>query len=199
MLSARTSGLVLALSLGLGALPASAVAPCFDLCHLNQGQPLLLVDKGELWIRRCTRARSGTPPAKCVLERVGLDGRVLAQVLQEASHDERRFKQRHLRGHKVARLGHQSAWRDLTKPYLHRPIVGKSLRLRFVKNTLVCTSSRTKIRRPLGCRPSSVVVMATGIGRDGKPEEQRGVVAIIATCKQKRGTREVVAICQSSL
>lgn len=189
------SGLVLALSLVFCALPASAVAPCFDVCHLEQGQPLLLVDKGELWVRRCMRSRSGLQ-TKCVLERVSLDGRALARVPHEASIDEQRFEQRHLQGHKVVRLGHQSAWRDLSKPYLHAASYRKPLTLRFVKDTLVCTSSGAKIRRPLGCTPSSVHVMATGIGRDGKLEERRGVVAVIVTCKQS-GRREVVAICQS--
>lgn len=189
------SGLVLALSLVLCALPASAVAPCFDVCHLEQGQPLLLVDKGELWIRRCKRARSGLE-VKCVLERVSLDGRALARLPHETSLDEQRFEQRHLRGHKIVRLGHQSAWKDLTKPYLLTASYRKPLTLRFVKDTLVCTSSRAKISRPLGCAPKSVHVMATGIGRDGKLEERRGVVAVIVTCKQP-GRREVVAICQS--
>ncbi len=189
------SGLVLALSLVFCALPASAVAPCFDVCHLEQGQPLLLVDKGELWIRRCLRSRDGTA-AKCVLEHVSLGGRALARVPQ-ASIDEQRFEQRHLRGHKIVRLEHQSAWKDLTKPYLHAAIYRKPLTLRFVKDTLVCTTSRAKTRRHLGCTPKNVHVMATGIGSDGKLAERRGVVAVIVTCKQP-GRREVVAICQSS-
>jgi len=188
-----------AILLGLSAAPAGALAPCFDVCHLSQGQPLLLVDARQLWVRRRTPSepvpRVGAP-AKYILERVGLDGRVLARLPDESTHDDDQFEARHLRGHKVVGLAHQSPWRDLTRPYRHTPIGHKALTLRLVKNSLVCTSASTTVRRPLGCVPTSVYVLATGIGRDSKPEEPWGVVAVIATCKQQM--REAIAICQSS-
>jgi hypothetical protein len=51
-------------------------------------------------------------------------------------------------------------------------------------------------RHALGCAPSSVYVLAGGVGRDGKLEDPSGLVALVATCAKGRGTREAVAICR---
>lgn len=133
----RLAGFAAAVGFGLCALPASALAPCFDGCHLNQGQPLYLVDAANLWVRRCMTTGG---VAECVLERVDLDGRVLEKLPAPAGRHAREFESLHLRGHKVARLGHQTAWKELSQPYAHNPIGRPGLELRLELNTLVCTS-----------------------------------------------------------
>jgi hypothetical protein len=52
------------------------------------------------------------------------------------------------------------------------------------------------VRRPLGCAPRGVYVFAAGVGRNGKPEDPAGTIAVVATCAEGSGTREVVAICR---
>jgi len=41
-------GLAVMAGLALGARLAGVLQPCFDVCHLGQGQPLLLADAYEL-------------------------------------------------------------------------------------------------------------------------------------------------------
>ena len=191
-------GLAALASLALGARPAGAVAPCFDVCHLGQGQPLLLADAGTLWVRRCTTAKPGAAEV-CVLERVDVTGRVLEQVPLARSYDEDAFEAAHLNGHTVVGLGHQTAWTDLTKPYTITPYGARGSTLRFDRDALVCARAGGKpptIRRPLGCTPRSVHVFAAGVARDNKPEDPTGLVAVVATCADGPGTREVVAICR---
>ncbi len=187
-------------ALALGARPAEAVAPCFHVCHLGQGQPLLLADADELWVRRCTTAKRGAAAA-CVLERVDVNGRVLEQVPHERSYDEEAFEKAHLQGHTVVGFGHQTAWTKLTGPYTIAPYGAPGLMLRLERDALVCAPVGAKagawtIRRPLGCSPRSVHVFAAGVGRNGKPEDPTGLVAVVATCADGRSTREAVAICR---
>jgi hypothetical protein len=189
-----------ALALALGARPAAALAPCHDVCHLGQGQPLLLVDVDEIWLRRCATAKPGAQEV-CVLERVDLEGRVLERVPREKSYDEEGFEDTYLKGHKIVRLGHQSAWTDLAKPYKLDPYRAPGVTLRFDRDALVCAAAKAKgqvptIRRPLGCTPKSVYVLAAGIGYDSKPEDPAGTVTVLATCADGPGTREAVAICR---
>lgn len=182
----------------VGARPAAAVAPCFEVCHLGQGQPLLLVDVDVLWVRRCATARPGAA-AVCVLERVDLRGRVLERVPHERSYDDEAFEKAHLRGHTLAGLHHQSAWTDLTKPYTVAPSGARSSTLRIERGALVCapaSATAPAIRRPFGCAPRSVYVFAAGLAPDGKPRDPKGTVAVVATCADGPGTREAVAICQ---
>ena len=193
-----------ALGLASGAAPAGAVAPCFDVCHLGQGQPLLLTDANELWVRRCTTARPGATSA-CVLERTDAGGRVLETVPLAHSYDDDAFEAAHLKGHQVVRLGYQTAWADLRKPYKLEPYGARSSLLRIDRDTLVCAppaaiapskSTAPAVRRPFGCAPRSVSVFAASVGRDGKPEDPTGLVAVVAVCADGKGTREVVAICR---
>src|SRR5262245_31637874 len=88
--------LPLALALLLSPHTATPTAPCFHVCHLGQGQPLLLPDAGTLWTRRCTTP-DPTTPETCVLERVTLEGRVLEQLPIAKSYDEHAFEDAHLR------------------------------------------------------------------------------------------------------
>jgi hypothetical protein len=194
----RSLGLLAMAALVVAAQPAGATAPCFDVCHLQQGQPLLLADTGSLWLRRCATAKAGASEV-CVLERVDASGGVLEQVPLEKSYDDDAFEAAHLDGHTVVRLGHQTAWTDLTRPYKIAPYQAPSSILRFDRDTLVCGPPATKapaIRRPLGCTPRSVYVFAAGVARDGKAEDPTGLVAVVATCASGRGTREAIAICR---
>jgi hypothetical protein len=187
-----------ALALGLVARPAAAVEPCFDVCHLGQGQPLLLADTDQLWVRRCSTAKPGAAEA-CALERVDATGRVLEKAPLAGRADERAFESAHLRGHRVVRFGHQTAWTDLTKPYAFTPFGVRGSMLRLDRDALVCAPARAKsptVRRALGCTPRSVSLLAAGVGRDGKPEDPTGLVALVATCAEGRGTRQAVAICR---
>lgn len=195
-------GLAAMAALALGARPAEAVAPCFDVCHLGQGQPLLLADAGTLWVRRCATAKAGASEV-CVLERVDVNGRVLEQVPLARSYDDHAFEAAHLDGHNVVGFGHQTAWTDLKKPYTITPYGARGSTLRFDRDALVCAAAGARtsrgsstIRRPLGCTPRSVYVFAAGVGRDGKPEDPTGLLAIVATCADGSGTREVVSICR---
>jgi hypothetical protein len=196
-------------ALALGARPAIAVKPCFDVCHLGQGTPLLLADADQLWLRRCA-APAPDKPRQCALERVSLDGRVLERVPHEASYDEDEFETDHLKDQAVVRFGHQSPWTDLAKAYTHEPYKAPALTLRFDRDVLLCapvpakTTAKKKTtakqpkpaRYPLGCTPTGVHVFAAGIGPDGKPEDPTGTVAVVATCAEGQGTRESVAICR---
>jgi hypothetical protein len=189
---------VAALGLALGAAPVGAVAPCFDVCHLGQGQPLLLTDADELWVRRCTTARPGAASA-CVLERTDASGRVLETVPLADSYDDDAFEAAHLKGHQVVGLGYQTAWADLRKPYKLEPYGARRSLLRIDRDALVCalpTATAPPVRRSFGCAPSSVSVFAASIGRDGKPEDPTGLVAVVAVCADGKGTREAVAICR---
>jgi hypothetical protein len=192
--------LLAALGLTLGAARAGAVAPCFDVCHLGQGQPLLLGDTDELWVRRCTTVRSGATPA-CVLERTDADGRVLETAPPVVGFDDDDFEAAHLRGHRVVRFGYQTAWTDLRRPYKLEPYDARGSLLRIDRDALVCAPLKAvalPVRRPLGCAPRSVSVFAASIGRDGKPEDPTGLAVVVAVCADGRGTREVVATCRPS-
>jgi hypothetical protein len=194
------SGLAALAALALGARPAAALAPCPDVCHLGQGQPLLLADADQFWVRRCATAKPGADEV-CVLERVDLEGRVLERVPREKSYDEDAFEDAYLKGHKVVGLGHQSAWTDLAKPYKLEPYRAPGVTLRFDRDALVCASAKANakapaIRRPLGCTPKSVYVFAAGVGHDSKPEDPAGTAVVVATCADGPGTREAVAICR---
>ena len=195
-------------ALALGARPAVAVKPCFDVCHLGQGQPLLLADTDELWVRRCATLEPGKPEV-CVLERVALDGRVLERVPHETSYDEDQFETDHLKDHRPVRFGHQSPWTDLAKPYTLEPYGAPSLTLRFDRDVLLCGPAPAKpkakkpkarkaksSRYPLGCTPSTVDVYAAGIGPDSKPEDPTGTIAVVVACAEGQGTRESVVICR---
>jgi hypothetical protein len=191
------TGLLAAAALALGARPAAAVAPCFHVCHLGQGQPLLLADVDQLWIRRCSTPKPGAQA--CVLERVDRDGRVLEQVPHARSYDEDAFEAAHLRGHEVVSFGHQSAWTDLKKRYELAPYRAPRSILRIDRGALVCAADDAAagaIRRPLGCTPRGVHVFAGGTGRNGLPEDPTGTSVVVATCADGSGTREVVAICR---
>jgi hypothetical protein len=191
-------GLAVMAGLALGVRPAGALKPCFDVCHLGQGQPLLLADADELWVRRCVTPKPGALET-CVLERVDVNGGVLERVLLAQSYDEEAFQDAHLRGHTIVRLDFQTAWTDLTKPYKLAPYGARGSKLGLDRDALVCAPAGAMapvIRRPLGCAPRGVYVFAAGVGRSGKPEDPAGTVAVVATCAAGSGTHEVVAICR---
>lgn len=184
------------------------MAPCFDVCPLGQGQPLLLADTDELWARRCVLARPGAASA-CVLERLDASGRALEPVALEQSCDEDAFTAAHLRGHRIVRLDYQTAWADLRRPYKLEPYGARGSLLRIDRAALVCAplpaaspasgpspAAAASVRRPLGCAPRTVAVFAAGLGPEGKPEDPAGLAAIVAVCPAGPGTREVIAICR---
>jgi hypothetical protein len=175
----------------LAARPVAAVKPCPEACHLRQGQPVLLVDRGEVWVRTCEEAGSSS---KCVLSLLDMEGRERARVGQ---HDlgERPFAEKYFKGHKLAQLGYQAARADLRKPLALTP-AGSPLSLRVDGTSLVCTAA-TETRRPLGCVPTTAHVFAAGIGQDSKPADPSGVVVVVATCNTGAGTREVAAVCRA--
>jgi hypothetical protein len=174
--------------------PAAATKPCFDVCHLQQNQPLLLRGEGQIWIRRCETPKGGAE--KCVVERIDVEGRVLATYPGSETDDERRFESKYLHGKKVAGLNYQTPWTDLKKPYTASGETA-TMTLRLDKSTLVCERSDKVIKRPLGCVPTALSVRMAGIGIDSKPEDPSGVTAVIATCNSSAGARDVVVVCQA--
>lgn len=175
---------------------AEATAPCFPVCRLSQGTPLLLADANELWVRRCV----ATSPAKqtCVLQRIDLDGRVLQEVPLAGRYDAREFERAHLDGHTVVGFGHQAWWTDLRKPYRLEPYKRPPMTLKLEGSSLVCTADGARARPtrvPLGCAPREVHVYAGGIGRDNLPEDPTATVAVMVTCAGQPA-REQIAVCR---
>jgi hypothetical protein len=167
------------------ALPAGAVAPCPDTCHFSQGQPLLLADVKQLWVRPCDTPTGGTET--CVAQRLDRSGKVLAVAPVPTLFDGE-FPRRELEGHTVVGLHWQSPWADLTRPYAIQ-LAGQTVQLSIEKDTLVCTAPGSPVtRRPLGCAPKSARPFA------GFPKDP-GVMVLMATCAIPSGEHEVVATC----
>ena len=172
-------------------VPALATAPCFDACHLEQGQPLLV--GGELWVRPCETV-SGTET--CVVKRLDLEGQLRAKVPGDEVYDHDRFEAKYLAGKPVVRLYYRTPWTDLRKPYTVS-IAAATMTLRLHKATLTCERTDGVVKRALGCTPSALSVRTAGVGRDSKPEDPTGVAVVIASCTAGKVTREVIAVCQA--
>ena len=176
--------LVAVLTLGT---PAAAVAPCHDVCHLAQGQPLLLQDARQLWVRRCDTAKDGTQ--SCVVQRTDLAGKVLVEKPAPTLFDND-FAKRELAGKVVVRLDPRGAWSDLSRPF-ELEAGNRKVSLSIDKDAVVCTpAGSTGARRALGCTPRTVqpyAVVTRGYGV---------IVAVAACAAGSGGEREVVATCE---
>lgn len=167
--------------------PALATEPCFDVCHLRQGQPLLLPAEHAILVRRC-ESRKGTET--CFVERLNLEGRLVTRLPSSDVDDERAFDAKYLRGKSVVRLNWGNPWADLTKPY-GVSLPSSNMTLRLEQEVLVCERTTGVVKRSLGCRPTALSVRTAGVGQDGKPEDPSGVTLVIAAC----AAREVIAVC----
>jgi hypothetical protein len=170
---------------------ALATAPCFDACHLAQGQPLLA--GGEIWVRPCKTVKK---TETCTIQRLDLDGRVTGTVAGDAIYDHSKFEKTYLGGKPAVRLNYGTPWTDLKKPYTVS-LETATMTLRLRKGTLVCERTAGTIERPLGCTPSALSVRTAGIGQDSKPEDPTGIAVVIATCGSGTTTRDVIAVCQA--
>lgn len=170
---------------------AGATAPCFEVCHLSQSQPLLV--DNEIWVRPCATVKG---KHSCVLQRLDVEGRVLATLPGDDLYDEEKFEQKHLANRTVARLFYQTAWSDLRKPYTVSSKTS-TMTLRLDKTNLICERTSGVIKRPLGCKPSALSVRAGGMARDSSLEDPTGVAVVIATCGAGKTTRDVIAVCQA--
>jgi hypothetical protein len=170
---------------------ANATAPCFEVCHLSQSQPLLV--EGTVWVRPCTTAK-GTQ--SCVLQRLDFDGRVLDTFSADVLRDEETFRRTYLDNHRVSRLVHQTPWTDLRKPY-KLSLEAVTMTLRLDKTTLICERPNDVIKRSLDCKPFALSVRTSATGRDNKLEDPTGVTVVVASCGTRRNPRDVIAVCQA--
>ena len=169
------------------AAPAAAVAPCHDVCHLSQGQPLFLVETGQIWARRCDAQRGALT---CVVQRLDANGNVLAQRPAPGLQD-MEFTQAELKGKTIKRLDWQMVWPDLGRP-LDLASHNRKGNLTLEGSTLACRAegAATVFRRPLGCAPTAVVVYTAELAAG--PD----AVVAVATCGVPGDEHESVVVCQ---
>ncbi len=161
--------------------PAGGVKPCLYACHLEQGTPLYLPARGEVWVRVC---RSDT----CTFQRLAVADGAVRETRKDL--DEYAFEDEHA-GTRAIKLENTTPWKDLKKPLAIASDGVTPLTMKIAKRTLTCQRPRRVVTRSFACDHPTLEVRHAGLAPSATPADPSGLAAVVVTC----GTSEQVLVC----